>query len=78
MVGRKSPQFPLRYAAWSLFHFEQPRDELHIPGEPMQAGDHEPGPPAFLVNGELLSGAQPIEAFERVIRRDLKALAVAP
>ena len=34
--------------------------------------------PAFLVNGVLLTGAQPVEAFERLIERELQALAAAP
>ena len=34
--------------------------------------------PAFLINGVLLVGAQPVEAFERVIERELRALAAAP
>ncbi len=34
--------------------------------------------PAFLINGVLLVGAQPVEAFERVIERELAALAAAP
>jgi protein-disulfide isomerase len=36
------------------------------------------GTPAFLVNGVLLTGAQPIEDFERVIRRELASVAKAP
>jgi predicted DsbA family dithiol-disulfide isomerase len=36
------------------------------------------GTPAFLVNGVLLTGAQPIEAFERVIDRELARVAMAP
>ena len=36
------------------------------------------GTPAFLVNGVLLSGAQPIEAFERLIQRELASRAAAP
>ncbi len=34
--------------------------------------------PAFLVNGVLLTGAQPVEAFERLIERELLALEAAP
>lgn len=29
------------------------------------------GTPAFFINGEFLSGAQPIAAFERIIQADL-------
>ena len=29
------------------------------------------GTPAFFINGELLSGAQPVESFARVIEREL-------
>jgi protein-disulfide isomerase len=36
------------------------------------------GTPAFLVNGVLLTGAQPIEAFERAIARELTRVAQAP
>ena len=35
------------------------------------------GTPAFLVNGVLLTGAQPVEAFERLIRRELDTIAAA-
>jgi protein-disulfide isomerase len=31
------------------------------------------GTPAFFVNGQLISGAQPLEAFKKVIDRELKA-----
>jgi protein-disulfide isomerase len=31
------------------------------------------GTPAFFVNGQLISGAQPVEAFKKVIDRELKA-----
>jgi protein-disulfide isomerase len=34
--------------------------------------------PAFLVNGVLLTGAQPVAAFERLIERELQALAATP
>ena len=36
------------------------------------------GTPAFIINGVLLQGAQPVEAFERLIERELRALAAAP
>jgi protein-disulfide isomerase len=29
------------------------------------------GTPAFFINGELLSGAQPLESFVRVVDREL-------
>lgn len=36
------------------------------------------GTPSFVINGKLLSGAQPTETFQRIFDRELKALGAAP
>ena len=41
----------------------------------MQAGEEAGvnGTPAFFINGRMLSGAQPFEAFKRIIDEELAA-----
>ena len=36
------------------------------------------GTPSFVINGKLLSGAQPTETFQRIFDRELKALGATP
>ncbi|NOY90351.1 MAG: thioredoxin domain-containing protein [Deltaproteobacteria bacterium] len=53
-------------------HDSQGRAQIGAEMDPMRAAGAHIGTPAFLINGRLLQGAQPFEAFQRAIDRGLQ------
>jgi len=56
----------------------QARQQVEAEMDPMRAAGARIGTPSFLINGRLLQGAQPLEAFQAAIDRALEEAQQAP